>query len=568
MGEAAPIGTLVLTRPVAAAEVRVGDIVTFRSPIAGGRVYTHRVVDIDAGGRLHTQGDINGAEDPAALQSKDLIGKVVARWWGIGWLLRALPFLLVGGLLLWFATRRWALPAHRPAIRVFGSSILVAICAVLLKPFVNFAVVTTVPGDRQATLTLVSTGLFPIRVTATGGAHVDLVDGGIAQLVATGDPGPRGYQFTSAVHFSLLWWIALALIWLAPLLLALLMTPRSDHAAGLAGADAGGPGPGDPGAGSGSTPSAGTHRASGRRTIVGVHRRPVAQSSALRLLAPLVAAVALVAGLVPSSSSAFAAQVSNTGDTAAANPYFTCRAAVTSTVGPSFFAYPLSETTLFTTAADVSGAGRTGTYSLLGSWSSSTARPCPRDTSTTAVVSGGTTAAQNYISSPTSVTNPTVFSIEIWFRTGTTIGGRLIGFGNAQTGTSTNYDRHIFMSDNGQLNFGVYPLINNTGTVKLITSPANSPTSANYADGLWHQAVGTLGSTGMRLYVDGVQVAADATVTSAQNYAGYWRVGWDTVNNWTNQPTNFNYRGSLAWASVYTSELSAALVKQHYAAGL
>ena len=63
------------------------------------------------------------------------------------------------------------------------------------------------------------------------------------------------------------------------------------------------------------------------------------------------------------------------------------------------------------------------------------------------------------------VPGPQTFSIEAWFKTTTNDGGKIVGFGNAQTGGSSannnaspgssNYDRHIYMMNDGQLVFGV-----------------------------------------------------------------------------------------------------------------
>ena len=50
--------------------------------------------------------------------------------------------------------------------------------------------------------------------------------------------------------------------------------------------------------------------------------------------------------------------------------------------------------------------------------------------------------------------DPTVYSEELWFKTTTTTGGKLIGFGSAATGNSGSYDRHVYMLNNGQLSFG------------------------------------------------------------------------------------------------------------------
>ena len=57
--------------------------------------------------------------------------------------------------------------------------------------------------------------------------------------------------------------------------------------------------------------------------------------------------------------------------------------------------------------------------------------------------------------------------------------------------------------------------------------------------------VGTLGPDGMTLYVDGVKVATDPTTTSAQSYSGYWRIGGDNLDGWTNQPTSRNFNGTI-----------------------
>ena len=64
-------------------------------------------------------------------------------------------------------------------------------------------------------------------------------------------------------------------------------------------------------------------------------------------------------------------------------------------------------------------------------------------------------------------------------------GGKLVGFGNNQTGSSPNYDRHIYMMNDGQLTFGVY----NNGTVTIQTPNV-------YNDGAWHYAVATYSGDG------------------------------------------------------------------------
>lgn len=53
--------------------------------------------------------------------------------------------------------------------------------------------------------------------------------------------------------------------------------------------------------------------------------------------------------------------------------------------------------------------------------------------------------------------SPTTFSIETWFKTSSTTGGKLIGFGNKQSYPSVAYDKMLYMTDNGRLVFGVAP---------------------------------------------------------------------------------------------------------------
>jgi hypothetical protein len=82
---------------------------------------------------------------------------------------------------------------------------------------------------------------------------------------------------------------------------------------------------------------------------------------------------------------------------------------------------------------------------------------------------------------------------------------------------------------------------------------------------LWHLATATTSTTdGMRLYVDGAQVASDPTATSAGTYAGYWRVGYDNLAGWPSAPTSSFFTGQLDEAAFYLTTLSAAQVLAHF----
>lgn len=155
----------------------------------------------------------------------------------------------------------------------------------------------------------------------------------------------------------------------------------------------------------------------------------------------------------------------------------------------------------------------------------------------------------SYVSTATSSSGSNTFSLSAWFKTTTTSGGMLVGFGNQQTGSSSQYDRHIFMTNAGNIVFGVWV----NGPVEII-SPAT------YNNGNWHQVVASLSSAGMALYIDGALVASNPTTTTAQAYSGYWRLGGDNLTAWTNRPTSDYFSGNLSDVAVYPSALDATQV--------
>jgi hypothetical protein len=144
------------------------------------------------------------------------------------------------------------------------------------------------------------------------------------------------------------------------------------------------------------------------------------------------------------------------------------------------------------------------------------------------------------------------FSTELWFTTTTGRGGKLIGYGDASSGNSGSYDRHLYMRNDGRLVFGVYP-----GEVRTVQSPRS------YSDGQWHHAVATLSSEGQKLYVDGELVASDASTTSAQAYRGYWRIGGDNLSGWTDRPSSDYFSGSIDEVAVYDRAPTPAPISAH-----
>ncbi len=152
---------------------------------------------------------------------------------------------------------------------------------------------------------------------------------------------------------------------------------------------------------------------------------------------------------------------------------------------------------------------------------------------------------------------PQTFSVEAWVNTTTTTGGQIVGFGNSRTGRSSanTTDRKLYMTNDGTVHFGVRPDFAARLTV-------NSAPGLN--DGNWHHLVGTLGADGLRLYVDGVLVDADASITEAQVYHGYWRIGGDRTQSWPSAPTREAITASIDEVAIYPQALSAARIAAHY----
>lgn len=71
------IGGVAVTRPVAAEDIKVGDIITFRSPL-NEEVISHRVVAVEDGSpfNFQTKGDANEDADLVVVPPQSVVGKV------------------------------------------------------------------------------------------------------------------------------------------------------------------------------------------------------------------------------------------------------------------------------------------------------------------------------------------------------------------------------------------------------------------------------------------------------------------------------------------------------------
>lgn len=181
-----------------------------------------------------------------------------------------------------------------------------------------------------------------------------------------------------------------------------------------------------------------------------------------------------------------------------------------------------------------------------------TANPGVRGLANTAITLGPGNAEVN---TSELIVNPTNFTISVWFKTSTTTGGRIIGFGSSNTPSvaSLNHDRVIWMTNEGRLAFG-------NGNFQTVTTPVG----IFFNDDQWHHIVAFIGAgQGTRLFVDGQQRASSGNNTVA-NYAGYWRMGYDTLQGWVtsgNNPTNVTsaqFEGDIDNVAIYNRLFNTA----------
>jgi PKD repeat protein len=153
--------------------------------------------------------------------------------------------------------------------------------------------------------------------------------------------------------------------------------------------------------------------------------------------------------------------------------------------------------------------------------------------------------------STVSTFSPSHFTAETWLKTSSTKGGKVFGFGNTASGLSSTYDRHVWMTAAGRLNFGIY-----NGAQATIT------TTESFNDGQWHHVVAQLGTDGTKLWVDGV-LRGQSAASNPTTYYGYWRVGGDRV--WDTSSLYLN--GTIDEFAVYGRVLTKAEIRENLLAG-
>jgi hypothetical protein len=204
------------------------------------------------------------------------------------------------------------------------------------------------------------------------------------------------------------------------------------------------------------------------------------------------------------------------------------------------------------TLADISGNANTGTSE--GTVALGASGPLSGNAITLPGTSG------SLVNTTTSYTYPDadsgVLSQSVWFKTSTS--GAIMGFTSEQTdATPSTYDRMFWIDATGHLVYSVYsaPI---TGSYSEVTSPGV------YDTGTWYQATATVGPSGEILYVDGEQVASAPAAVTAQNFTGYWHIGYAYTSGWADAPASDYFAGSIAHAAVYPTQLTPSQVASIY----
>lgn len=153
--------------------------------------------------------------------------------------------------------------------------------------------------------------------------------------------------------------------------------------------------------------------------------------------------------------------------------------------------------------------------------------------------------SNSFLTTTKIVTNPYPVNISLWFLTSSTKGGWLIGFGQNQYGLSNTHDRNLYMTNDGKLIWGVWS--GNRDYLKTLES---------FNDGKWHHIIASIQNNGMYLYVDGKLNTSNNAYRVAENFSGYWKIGYESLDYWPETPSSFYFNGTLDDIRIYNRELS------------
>lgn len=177
MGTVAPVGALVITRPLAPHQaLRVGEIIVFHPRPGESVTFVHRVVEVLPGGAFRSRGDLNLIDDPWIGQRVNIVGRPVAIVPGLGWIYRCSAWFFLGaavliGISLTMTERRkvWLLS--------LGPAILLDVPLFLYRPLMAVGTYRVGLKGKNLVVEMVNTGLIPERLQWNGTHVATIVPG-------------------------------------------------------------------------------------------------------------------------------------------------------------------------------------------------------------------------------------------------------------------------------------------------------------------------------------------------------------------------------------------------------
>lgn len=288
------------------------------------------------------------------------------------------------------------------------------------------------------------------------------------------------------------------------------------------------------------------------------HRRGsfTTKGRALGILS-LLTAYSAVSTVTASSAANFSGSTSNNGNMFAASNSFSMSYKDAILANAPYAYYQLNDSS--GTAVDSSGNNRNAKYS-----STDVTNNVPgaliKEPSNSAVALNGKqglgqtdgkgAGAQGSIVSEALTPGPQNLTLQIWFKTTSQRGGKLIGFTSSATDST---DRVLYLASNGRVMFGI-----DSATKTTISTPGS------YNDGNWHRVTATLSGLDASLYVDGNLVSYGKTTSAPSPSNGYWTIGGESFSGWSQQPSISFISGVIDEVVIYTRSLTANQITSSY----
>jgi uncharacterized repeat protein (TIGR02543 family) len=172
---------------------------------------------------------------------------------------------------------------------------------------------------------------------------------------------------------------------------------------------------------------------------------------------------------------------------------------------------------------------------------------------------------QQWMTDSTQLTNPTAFTVAIWFRANLGTTGKLIGLEQRDSGgIAQNYDRLLYIDQDGKLRVGMYDGVYPSG---LKTQPSLSAVT----DGNWHHAAMTYSNSSLALYIDGVsQGSVSGTPFDYGSNPATWTIGGTALSNsWPGLSQNANYfTGGIGRVTIDLTAKTSAEVTSLYSSAV